>query len=403
MKSIVVVGASLAGLRAVETLRREGFEGRLTLVGAEAHLPYDRPPLSKELLAGEWEHDQVVLRRVPYDDLDLELRLGVAATSLDVAARRVSLAGGTELEFDGLVIATGSTPRTLPGQPALDGVFTLRTIDDCHAIRERLDAGARVCVIGAGFIGAEVAATCRKRGLDVTVLEALPQPMVRGVGMVLGEVLARLHRDRGVDLRCGVTLESIEGDGRVEHVRLADGERVECDVLLVAVGVAPETRWLESSGLVLDNGVVCDETLLAAPGVVAAGDVARWPNPAFDGEVMRVEHWTNAAEQGVYVGSRLLHDDGDGPPEPFAPVPFVWSDQYDVKIQIAGRFSGQDRMEVVHGSLDDERFVTIFERGGRISGVLGFSEPRRVMQYRRMIAERASFEAALEFAAAAAG
>lgn len=400
MKSIVVVGASLAGLRAVETLRREGFEGRLTLVGAEPHLPYDRPPLSKELLAGEWEHDQIVLRKVPYEELDLELRLGVAARSLDVAAHTVTLAGGTKLPFEGLVIATGSTPRTLPGLPRLDGIFTLRTIDDCHAIRERLDAGARVCVIGAGFIGAEVAATCRKRGLDVTVLEALPQPMVRGVGMVLGEVLARLHREHGVDLRCGVTLESIEGNERVEHVRLADGELVACDVLLVAVGVEPETHWLEGSGLVLDNGVVCDETLLAAPGIVAAGDVARWPNPAFDHEVMRVEHWTNAAEQGVYVGQRLL-DRHDG--RPFAPIPFVWSDQYDVKIQVVGRFSGQDRMEVVHGSLDESRFVCIFERGGRISGVLGFSEPRRVMQYRRMVAERASFDAALEFAAAAAG
>jgi 3-phenylpropionate/trans-cinnamate dioxygenase ferredoxin reductase component len=403
MRSIVVVGASLAGLRAVETLRREGFDGRLTLVGAEPHLPYDRPPLSKELLAGKWEHDQVVLRKVPYEELDLELRLGVAATGLDLGSRAVSLASGTELPFDGLVVATGSTPRILPGQPALDGVFTLRTIDDCFAIRDRLDAGARVCIIGAGFVGAEVAATCRGRGLDVTMLEALPQPMVRGLGTELGAVLARLHREHGVDLRCGVTLESVEGDGRVEHVRLADGERIGCDVLLVAVGVRPETGWLEGSGLVLDDGVVCDETLLAAPGIVAAGDVARWPNPAFDGEVMRVEHWTNAAEQGVHVGRRLLHDDATGAPEPFAPVPFVWSDQYDVKIQVAGRFAGQDRMEVVHGSLEEARFVAVFERGGRISGVLGFSAPRQVMQYRRMVAERASFQEALEFAAAAAG
>jgi NADPH-dependent 2,4-dienoyl-CoA reductase/sulfur reductase-like enzyme len=403
MKSIVVVGASLAGLRAVETLRREGYAGKLTLVGAEPHLPYDRPPLSKEMLAGDWEHDQIILRKVPYEDLDLELRLGVAASALDVGARTVTLASGTELTFDGLVIATGSTPRMLPGLPKLDGVFTLRTIDDCHAIRDRLDGGARVCVIGAGFIGSEVAATCRKRGLDVTVLEALPQPMVRGVGLELGAVLARLHRDNGVDLRCGVTLETIEGDGRVERVRLADGSAVECDVLLVAVGVGPETTWLEGSGLVLDDGIVCDETLMAAPGVVAAGDVTRWPNPVFDGEVMRLEHWTNAAEQGVYVGQRLLHDDAEGAPTPFAPVPFVWSDQYDVKIQIAGRFSGQDRMEVVHGSLDDSRFVAIFERGGRISGVLGFSQARRVMQYRRMIADQATFDTALEFAAAADG
>jgi NADPH-dependent 2,4-dienoyl-CoA reductase/sulfur reductase-like enzyme len=402
MESVVVVGASLAGLRAVETLRRDGFTGRLVLVGAEPHLPYDRPPLSKEMLAGEWEHDQILLRRTPYEDLELELRLGTAAHGLDLDRRVVHVAG-TEIPFDGLVITTGATPRTLPGQPGVDGVFTLRTIDDCHRVRDRLAAGPRVCVIGAGFIGSEVAATCRRRGLDVTVLEALPQPMVRGVGETLGAVLADLHRDHGVDLRTGVVVEAIEGDGRVERVRVAGGPPVECDVLIVAVGVAPETRWLEGSGLTLDNGVVCDETLLAAPGVVAAGDVARWPNPLFDGEVMRIEHWTNAAEQGVYVGERLLRAARDEPAEPFAPVPFVWSDQYDVKIQCAGRFGGDDRMEVVSGSFAERRFVAIFERGGRISGVLGFSQPRLVMQYRRMVSERASFDAALEFAAAAAG
>jgi NADPH-dependent 2,4-dienoyl-CoA reductase/sulfur reductase-like enzyme len=400
MDSILVVGASLAGLRAVETLRREGFAGRLVLVGAEPHLPYDRPPLSKEMLAGEWEHDQIVLRRTPYEDLDLELRLGVAARALDLE-RRVVAVGDTEIGFDGLVIATGATPRRLPGQPELDGVFTLRSIDDCHALRARLDAGPRVCIIGAGFIGSEVAATCRRRGLEVTLLEALPQPMVRGVGPVLGAVLGDLHRDHGVDLRCGVSCEGIEGDGRVERVRLGHGPPVECEVVLVAVGVAPETRWLETSGLTLDDGVVCDETMLAAPGVVAAGDLARWPNPCFDGEVMRIEHWTNAAEQGVYAADRLWRGARGEPVEPFAPVPFVWSDQYDVKIQCAGRFGPDDRMEVVSGSLASRRFVAIFERGGRLAGVLGFSQPRLVMQYRRLVAERASFAAALEFAAAA--
>lgn len=396
MEHIAVIGASLAGLRAVETLRREGFTGRLILVGAEPHLPYDRPPLSKEFLAGTWEHDQVVLRRTPYEELDLELRLGVPAVALDTPGRVVSLADGTDLAVDGIVLATGATPRHLPGVPALDGVFTLRTIDDCMALRARLDAGPRVCVIGAGFIGAEVAATCRTRGLDVTVLEALPQPMVRGVGPVLGTVLAALHREHGVDLRCGVTVEAVEGAGRIERVRLAGGAVVECDVLLVAIGVVPATDWLEGSGLHLDDGVVCDETLSAAPGIVAAGDVARWPNPLFDGEMMRVEHWTNAAEQGVFAAQRLLAGDD---PSPFAPVPFVWSDQYDVKIQSAGRFSGDDRMEIVHGTTAERRFVALFERAGRLSGVLAFSQPRRLMQYRRMIAERAPFADALAFAA----
>src|SRR4051812_2854562 len=313
MKSVVVVGASLAGLRAAETLRSEGFDGKLSLVGAEPHLPYDRPPLSKEMLAGDWEHDQIILRKVPYEQLELELRLGVAATAVDVAGKGVTLASGTELPFDGLVIATGATPRTLPGQPDLDGVFTLRTIDDCYAIRDRLDQGAKVCVIGAGFIGAEVAATCRKRGLDVTVLEALPQPMVRGVGMELGAVLARLHRDHGVDLRCGVTLESIEGTDRVEHVRLADGEKVDCDVLIVAVGVAPETTWLEGSGLVLDDGVLCDATLQAAPGIVAAGGGWRRPDPAVHDEGPRLEHRTKPPRPGGEVGGRPPRG-GGGPP-----------------------------------------------------------------------------------------
>ncbi|MBM3675643.1 MAG: NAD(P)/FAD-dependent oxidoreductase [Actinobacteria bacterium] len=396
MEHIAVVGASLAGLRAVETLRREGFGGRLTLVGGEPHLPYDRPPLSKELLAGSWQHEEIVLRKVPYDELDVELRLGVLAAALDVGERTLTLADGTGLAWDGLVIATGATPRALPGVPTLEGLFTLRTIDDCLALRERLDAGPRVCVIGAGFMGAEVAATCRGRGLDVTVLEALPQPMVRGVGARLGEVLADLHRDHGVDLRCGVTVETIEGDGRVEQVQLAGGATVACDVVLVAIGVTPCAGWLEGSGLTLDDGIVCDETLLAAPGVVAAGDVCRWPNPLFDGESMRIEHWTNAAEQGVAAAQRLLRS-GDAPA--FAPVPFVWSDQYDVKIQSAGRFSGDGHMEVVHGTLGERRFVALFERTGRLSGVLAFSQPRRLMQYRRMIAERATFADALAFAA----
>jgi 3-phenylpropionate/trans-cinnamate dioxygenase ferredoxin reductase subunit len=398
--TIVVVGASLAGLRAVETIRREGFAGRLVLVGAEPHLPYDRPPLSKELLAGEWEHDQVVLRRGSYEELDLELRTGLAARALDVGGRTVTLADGTVLAYDGLVVATGATPRRLPGQPELEGLFTLRTLDDCLALREHLDAGPRVCVIGGGFIGAEVAATCRGRGLEVTVLEALPQPMVRGVGEVIGAVLAELHRSNGVDLRLGVGVTGIEGTGRVERIRLdgddGAGPAVEADVVLVAIGVVPETGWLEGSGLTLDNGVVCDETLLAAPGVVAAGDVARWRNPLFD-EVMRVEHWTNAAEQGMHAGRRLLA--GAGAAEPYAPVPFVWSDQYGIKIQTAGRFSGDDRMEIVHGDPSAGRFVALFERAHRLAGVLGFAEPRRVMQYRRLIAERASFADALQFAA----
>ena len=395
MDHIVVVGASLGGLRAVETLRREGFAGRLTLVGAERHEPYDRPPLSKDYLAGTTDRAAIALRKDGFDELDVVLRLGETAHSLDVAARTVGV-GDSTVAFDGLLIATGAHPRRLPTQPTLDGVHTLRTVEDADAISNWIDGGARLCVIGAGFIGAEVAATARGKGRDVTVLEALPQPMVRGVGPVIGAVLARLHRAHGVDLRLGVGVESIAGDDRVERVHLVDGSVVECDVVLVAIGALPTTDWLAGSGLTVDNGVVCDAALRAAPGIVAAGDVCRWPNAAFDDEVMRIEHWTNAAEQGAHAARTLLAGERA---EPFVSVPFVWSDQYDVKIQSAGRFSAEDRMEVVSGSTGDDRFVAIFEREGRVSGVLGFSQPRRVMQYRRLIADRASFGDALAFAA----
>jgi len=395
VRTVVVVGASLAGLRATETLRREGFDGRIVLVGAEPHLPYDRPPLSKQLLAGEWEPQDLALRRTPYDELDVELRLGARATALDAAGRLLTLEGDESLPFDGALLATGAAPRTLSGTPDLDGIFVLRTVDDALDLRARLDARPRVVVIGAGFIGSEVAATCRMRGLEVTVLEALPAPLVRGLGPVLGAVCGELHRDHGVDLRLGVGVAAIEGDGKVERVRLDDGSTVEADIVVVGVGVAPVTDWLDGSGLVLDNGIVCDETLLAAPGIVAAGDVARWPNPMFDGEVMRLEHWTNAAEQGVAAARRLLVAEGDAA-DAYAPVPFVWSDQYDRKIQTVGHFRGDDEMEVVYGSLDERRFVAVFGRDGRLVGALGFSMPAKVMQYRKMIEERASFADALE-------
>jgi NADPH-dependent 2,4-dienoyl-CoA reductase/sulfur reductase-like enzyme len=401
LETIVIVGASLAGLRAAEALRRDGFGGTVVVVGKEPHLPYDRPPLSKDFLAGDLAPEQLSLRKQPYEDLALDLRLGRTAVALDVEGRTVELDDGARTPFDRLVIATGATPRTLPNQPDLDGIFVLRTVDDCLAIRERLDARPRVVVIGAGFIGSEVAATCRMRGLQVTVLEALPAPMMRGVGPVIGEVCGALHLDHGVDLRCGIAVEGFDGADGVERVRLADGTAIDAELVVVGVGVVPETRWLESSGLELDNGVVCDATCSAAPGIVAAGDIARWPNPLFDGEPMRLEHWTNATEQGVAAARRLLVENGTA--EPFAPVPFVWSDQYDVKIQTVGAIRGDDDVVVAHGSLEERRFVALFGRKGRLVGALGFSRPRFVMQYRAMIANRATFDEALDHARAAEG
>lgn len=397
MKSVAIVGTSLAGLRAAETFRREGFDGRIVAIGAEPHLPYDRPPLSKELLRGDWEPDQLVLRKQGVDDLDLDWRLDARAVALHPEAREVELHDGERVAFDGLVIATGATPRRLAGQPNLAGLFTLRTLDDALALRELLGGNPKVVVIGAGFIGAEIAASCRARGLAVTVLEMLPQPMVRGLGPELGAVIAAVHRDHGVDLRTDVVVDGVEGDGegQVTGVRLGDGSVIAADVVVVGVGVVPETGWLEGSGLTLDNGVVCDETCLAGPGIVAAGDVARWPNPLFDGTPMRLEHWTNATEQGVHAARRLL-----GHTEPFAPVPFVWSDQYDRKIQTVGVVSaaaGTD-VHIAHGTLADRQFVALFGRGGRLQGALGFNRPRFVMQYRRIISERGSWEAALQLA-----
>ena len=393
LETVAVVGASLAGLRAVETLRREGFDGRLVLIGAEPHLPYDRPPLSKQLLRGEWEPDKIALRRAGYDELELDLRLGTRATALDPGARRVTLDDGSQLEYDGLVIATGAAPRVLRGTPDLEGIHLLRTLDDALAIRDALGREPRVCVVGAGFIGAEVAASARSLGLEVSMVDPLPVPCQRGVGAQMGELLADLHRDHGVALHLGVGVEGFEGGQRVARVRLADGRALDADLVVIGIGVAPETSWLASSGLKLEDGVVCDATCATdAPGVVAAGDVARWFNPLFD-EAMRVEHWTNAAEQGVHAARRLLA--GPEAAQPFAPVPMFWSDQYDRKIQFAGHARPDDEVVVAAGDPAERRFVALYGREGRLVGALAWNRARDLVALRRMMAERVSFQDAL--------
>jgi NADPH-dependent 2,4-dienoyl-CoA reductase/sulfur reductase-like enzyme len=401
LRDVVVVGASLAGLRAAETFRTEGYDGRLTIIGDEPHLPYDRPPLSKKVLAGEWEPDRIHLRKdEEYAELQLDLRLGAPAVGLDIERREVMLEGGDVVPYEGVVLATGATPRRLPGQPDLEGLFVLRSLDDSLALRVALQAGPRrVVVVGAGFIGAEVAATARGRGLEVTLVEALPVPLARGLGPVLGGAIADLHRSRGVDVRLGVGVDAIEGDGRVERVRLSDGSVVDADVVLVGIGVAPATAWLEGSGLDLRDGVVCDAMLAAGPPLVyAAGDLARWPNLLFD-EEMRVEHWTNAAEQGAAAARNLLDRSAGGAGVPYAPVPFFWSDQYDARIQFVGRASGDDTVQIVHGSVADLQFVALYGREGRLRGAFGLNQPKLVMPYRRLLAGASSWEDALAFAA----
>jgi 3-phenylpropionate/trans-cinnamate dioxygenase ferredoxin reductase subunit len=395
--AVTIVGASLAGYWAAETLRRDGFEGRISLIGDEHHAPYDRPPLSKKYLAGDLDDDRLALTTAEkLAGLQLDLRLGCSATGLDVAGRTLEV-GGVDEPFDGLVIATGTRCRTLPGTAGLAGVHTLRTRDDAAAIRDALADGARrLMVVGAGFIGAEVASTAIGRGVEVTMVEALEAPFGRVLGVEMGAVMADVHRHHGVDLRTGVGVDEVLGDDRVAGVRLADGATVDVDLLVVGIGVVPNTEWLEGSGLMLDNGVVCDGTCLAAPGVVAAGDVARWPNPRY-GELMRVEHWDNAVQQGVHAARRLLQSDEEA--TPFAPVPWFWSDQYDRKVQLAGRPHPDDEVRVVAGSTAEHRFAAFYGRDGRFNAALGMNRPRQVMQSKGLLEAEASWDEALAFAA----
>jgi 3-phenylpropionate/trans-cinnamate dioxygenase ferredoxin reductase subunit len=396
--TVVVVGASLAGLRACEAFREEGFDGRIVLVGAEGHMPYDRPPLSKEILTGKWESDKVTLRRGGLDDLNIDFRRATRAAAVDADARVVTLDGGEKLSYDGLVIATGACVKRLAMADGLEGVHYLRTLDDALALRAHLESAAlrgapRVCVIGAGFIGCEVAASCRQRGLDVTVIEPLAAPMVRALGRHLGGLAALLHRDNGVDMRCATTLAGIEGNGRVESLRLGDGKEISCDVLVVGIGVKAETAWLESSGLPLEDGVLCDEYCSVAPGIVAAGDVARWKSLRRAGFSVRIEHWTHASAMGRAAALRLLR--GQEGVEPYDPVPYVWTDQFGVKIQMCGHPSPDDEVHLVDGVYEEFRFVSLFARGGKLTGVVGMRRPRMVMEYQALLEEGASIERAL--------
>lgn len=400
--TIVVVGASLAGLRAAEEVRHEGHTGPVIIVGDEDHAPYDRPPLSKQLLAGTWGVERIH-HHAPdvLDTLGLEFRLGRRATSLDTDARTVGLDDGTALHYDGLVVATGARARRLPGSEGMPGVWGLRTLDDCLGIRADLEStgeGARVVVVGAGFIGSEVAATCSGLGASVTVVEALPTPLSRVLGDEMGEVCAQLHREHGVTVRTGTGVDRLishPGAPAPVVVDLSDGSHLDADVVVAGIGVDPTVDWLGDSGVTVDNGVLCDEHLFASDRVVAAGDVARWEHPSL-GERVRVEHWTNAAEGGGAAARNLLA--GSAAAQPYDPVPFFWSDQYKTKIQMIGLPGPGDEVVVVEGSVEEARLVALYRRGDRLRAVLAFSRPRQLMAYRPLLAVNASFDNALALA-----
>jgi NADPH-dependent 2,4-dienoyl-CoA reductase/sulfur reductase-like enzyme len=395
-QQLVVVGGSLAGLRAVEAARKTGYGGPITLVGAEEHLPYDRPPLSKEYL-GSAEPGAPIFRTEGHlrDDLGVDLRLGTRAVGLDVAARTLETDGGP-VGYTGLVIATGAAARPLPGAGSLAGVHTLRTVEDSRAVRAALDGGARTVIIGCGFIGSEVASAARARGLDVTVVEAAPVPLVRSVGAESGAVLANLHRAHGADLRLGTPVELVKGGDRVASVILADGTELPADLVVAGIGATPSTGWLAGSGVALhqrDGGVMCDDTLATSvPGVYAAGDVCHWRSDLF-GQTIRVEHWTNAAEQGALAARNAL---ASGEAKSYDTVPYFWSDWYDNRIQFVG-LPGADEVEVIVDH-PERTFLALYRKGDRLRAALTINLPAAVMKFRRQIANRTEWTDALDFA-----
>ncbi len=383
MRSVVIAGASLAGFSAAQALRKRGFDGTITVVGEEAHLPYQRPPLSKQFLCGEWDRSRLGLRIA--DGLKLEWLLDARAAALDPQRREVVLADGRRLPFDGLVVATGARARRPGWWVELGGVFTLRTVDDAQALRAHLASGGRkVVIVGAGFIGSEAAASLRSLGHDVTLVDIDPVPMHRVLGEDLGRACLRLHESHGVHPLFGAAVDAIVGSTSVEGVRLRDGRVIEADCVIVGVGAVPNVEWLRGSGLVLDDGVVCDSTCaaLGAERVVAAGDVASWTHPHYG--QLRIEHWENAIAQGDAAAATLLAAPGAG--RPYAPVPFFWSDQYGCKLQLVGSPRRGDAMRVVEGAMDERRFVAVFERDSQLTGVFLFNSVHRVAAYRQTVA-----------------
>ena len=385
MESIVVVGGGAAGLAAAETTRAAGFTGALTMVCGEPELPYDRPPLSKQVLTGAWEPDRTRFREAAhYADSNIRLVHG-QASSLSPAERTVALADGYQLGYDGLIIATGARPRLLPAGHELSGVHVLRGLAEVAALRAALGSAGRVVIVGAGFLGMEVAAAARGLGLEVTVADPLAEPMIRQVGPLVGAAVAELHRGQGVVVRTGTGVTELIGErGSVTGVILDDGAVLPADCVLIAIGAVPETGWLAGSGLSLGNGVDCDEFLRAAPGIYAAGDVASWVSSRYQRR-LRVEHRMNATEMGAAAARNLLAEAAGGEQIPFDPVPYFWSDQYQVKLQVHGDLNPSDGVTIQEGTPADGKFVALFHRDGVPTAVLGWNAAARMPVYRKQL------------------
>ena len=379
---LVIVGASLAGLRAAQAARRAGHDGGLVVIGAEDRLPYNRPPLSKELLHGSQTPERCAF---PLGELDLEWRLGVPAVGLDRDEHTVVLADGTDISYRRLIVATGCRARRWPGAGAeLAGVHTLRDLDDAVALRADLVPGRRLVIVGAGFIGCEVAASARGLGLDVTLVDIAAYPMVP-LGPELGQRWLAMHEAHGVDLRLGVGIAALHGDARVAEVELSDGSRLDADVVLIALGSQLNQEWLEGTGLELNPAVVTDATLTSTvdPDVLAAGDIAACPVALADGQVTRIEHWTTAAEHGQLAGRNALLEPDERAEH--TAVPYFWSDQYDIKIQALGCPSRGEHSELLEQSEDCERMVMARVRDGQVVGVVAIGAAKRLVWYRKQL------------------
>ncbi|MEQ4722302.1 FAD-dependent oxidoreductase [Nonomuraea sp. B19D2] len=381
MTDVLIVGASAGGLAVAEALRRKGHQGGLTLLGAEPHPPYDRPPLSKQVLSGAWESEKAHLRaEAQLAELGAEFILGDPAVRLTPAAREVTTASARILHADAVVLATGLTPSRLPGQDGLAGVHVLRTLDDALALRAHLLDGPRLVVVGEGVLGTEVAATAREMGLDVTLVGLGRAVLADLLGDPAATLLTRRHAERGVGLRLGVAVESLTAQGgRVTGVRLASDELLPADAVVVAIGSRPATAWLEGSGLPVGDGVECDARLRAADGVYAVGDLASWHHERL-GRRLRLENRTNAVEQAQVVAANIL-----GEERVYTPIPYFWTDQYDVKVQAHGLLSPDAEVEVVEGDPEQNRFVALHRLGGKVTGVLGWNMAKAARLHRQAL------------------